>query len=69
MGTDVAIDRVRKELMRAFDNTRAELERIEILVAGLAAFSTPVPNYEPTFRHLHQLNLDTHELESDEPRT
>ncbi|HET7912484.1 MAG TPA: hypothetical protein VFL49_10660 [Pseudolabrys sp.] len=60
---------MRKELMRAFDNTRAELERIEILVAGLAAFGTPVPNYEPTFRHLRQLNLDAHELESDEPRT
>ena len=69
MGTDVAIERVRNELMRAFDNTRAELERIEILVAGLAAFGTPVPNYEPTFRHLHHLNLDAHELAPDKPRT
>ena len=53
MGTD-AIDRVKKELLRAFDNTRAELDRIELLAAGLAAFNTPIPSYEPTFRHLPQ---------------
>jgi hypothetical protein len=69
MGTDAAIDRVRKELLRAFDNTRAELDRIELLAAGLAAFNTPIPSYEPTFRHLPQLNLAVHELASDEPRT
>lgn len=69
METDVAIDRVKKELLRAFDNTRAELDRIEILAAGLAAFSTPIPGYEPTFRHLPQLTLNAHELASDEPRT
>lgn len=69
MGTDAAIDRVKKELLRAFDNTRAELDRIELLAAGLAAFNTPIPGYEPTFRHLPQLNLAAHELASDEPRT
>ena len=69
MGTDAAIDRVKKELLRAFDNTRAELDRIELLAAGLAAFNTPIPGYEPTFRHLPQLNLTVHELSSDEPRT
>jgi hypothetical protein len=69
MGTDAAIDRVKKELLRAFDNTRAELDRIEILAAGLAAFNGPIPGYEPTFRHLHHLNLNTHELASDDPRT
>lgn len=62
MGTDAAIERVKRELLRAFDQTRAELDRIEILAAGLAAFNTPVPDYEPTFRHLHQLNLDAHEI-------
>lgn len=69
MGTDAAIDRVKKELLRAFDNTRAELDRIELLAAGLAAFNTPIPSYEPTFRHLPQLNQTVHELSSDEPRT
>jgi hypothetical protein len=68
MGTDVAIDRVRKELLRAFDNTRAELDRIEILAAGLAAFNAPIPSYEPTFRHLPQLNLNAHQLAADKSR-
>jgi hypothetical protein len=69
MGTEAAIEQVKKELLRAFDNTRAELVRIEILAAGLAAFNAPIPGYEPTFRHLPQLNLNAHELASDEPRT
>lgn len=65
MATDAAIDRVKKKLNRAFDKIRAELDRIEILAAGLAAFNAPVPSYEPTFHHLHQLNLSAHELPSD----
>lgn len=65
MGTDAAIERVKRELIRAFDQTRAELDRIEILAAGLAAFNAPVPGYEPTFRHLQQVNLDAHELPLD----
>ena len=68
MGTDATIDRVKKELLRAFDNTRAELDRIEVLAAGLAAFNAPIPSYEPMFRHLPQLNLSAHELAGDEPR-
>lgn len=63
--TEAAINRFRKELNRAFEQTRAELDRIEILAAGLAAFNAPVPGYEPTFHHLRQLNLMTHELSSD----
>jgi hypothetical protein len=66
MGTDAAIEQVKKELHRAFDNTRAELDRIEILAAGLAAFNKPVPGYEPMFRHLPQLNQNTYELACDE---
>ena len=69
METDAAIDRVKKELLRAFDNTRVELDRIEILAAGLAAFNAPIPNYEPTFRHLAQPNLNAHELATDDSRT
>jgi hypothetical protein len=69
METDAAIDRVKKELLRAFDNTRLELDRIEILAAGLAAFNAPIPNYEPTFRHLAHPNLDAHELATDDSRT
>lgn len=62
MATDAAVDRVKSELDRAFDRTRADLERVEILAAGLAAFSLPIPTYEPRFRHLRRPNLGEHEL-------
>ena len=65
MEKDAAIARVRNELYRAFDKTRVELDRIEILAAGLAAFNAPVPEYEPTFHHLHRLHLSKHKLPSD----
>ncbi len=65
METDAVIAKVRNELNRAFDKTRAELDRIEILAAGLAAFNAPIPEYEPTFHHLRRLNLGAHELPSD----
>jgi N-acetylglucosamine kinase-like BadF-type ATPase len=57
MATDAAIDRVNNELRRAFEKKRADLDRIEILAAGLAAFSAPIPNYEPRFQHLRRLTL------------
>jgi hypothetical protein len=65
MTTDAAIDRVKSELNRAFEKTRADLDRIEILAAGLAAFSSPIPGYEPRFQHLRPLTLKAHELTSD----
>ncbi len=65
MEADAPIDRVKSELNRAFEKTRAELDRIEILAAALAAFSAPIPNYEPRFRHLRRSNLAAHELPSD----
>jgi hypothetical protein len=65
MGTDAVIERIKKELLRAFDNTRAELDRIEILTAALAAFNKPVPHYEPMFRHLNHLNLKVHEMPAE----
>ena len=66
MATDAAIDRVRRELDRAFDKTRADLDRIEILAAGLAAFSAPIPGYEPQFQHLRRVTVKAQELTSDE---
>jgi len=65
MENDAAVARVRDELYRAFDRTRAELDRIEILASGLAAFNAPIPDYEPTFHHLRRLDLSKHELPSD----
>ena len=47
MRTETAIDRVKRDLHRALDNMRADLDRIEILAAALSAFSKPVPDYEP----------------------
>lgn len=57
-----AADQVTRELHRVLDNMRVELDRIEILAAGLAAFSTPVPDYEPTFHHTGRLLGHAQEL-------
>jgi hypothetical protein len=62
---EAAATRVKNELLRAFDRTRVELDRIEILAAGLAAFSAPIPDYEPTFHHIRRVDLSKHELPSD----
>lgn len=62
MRTETAIDRVRRELHRVVDSMRADLDRIEFLSAALSAFSKPVPEYEPSFRHMHHLALKAHEL-------
>jgi hypothetical protein len=40
----------------------ADLDRVEILAAALSAFSRPVPDYEPHFRHLDHMTLSAHEL-------
>lgn len=62
---EAAIDRVKSELNRAFDKTRADLDRIEILAAGLAAFYKPIPNYEPRFQHLRRATIQARELTSE----
>jgi hypothetical protein len=62
MKTETAADQVRRELHRVHDNMRADLDRMEILAAALGAFSKPVPDYEPSFRHLRHLTMNAHEL-------
>ena len=62
MRTETAIDRVKCELHDVLDHMRADLDRVEILTAALSAFSKPVPDYEPSFRHMRHLMLTTHEL-------
>jgi hypothetical protein len=64
MTTEAAINRVKSELSLAFDKTRADLDRIEILAAGLAAFNKPIPDYEPRFQHLRRATIKVHELTS-----
>ncbi len=62
MTSNAAIERLRRELYRMTDNTRCELDRIEILVAALNGFSRPVPDYEPRFRHVQHFSLSAHEM-------
>jgi hypothetical protein len=62
MATGTAADRVKGEINRALDNVRAEIDRIEILTAALAAFARPVPDYEPGFQHLRHLTAHAQEL-------
>jgi hypothetical protein len=61
MKTETAVD-VRRQLHRVLDNMRVDLDRVEILSAALQAFSKPVPDYEPGFRHIQNLSLGTHKL-------
>jgi uncharacterized protein Yka (UPF0111/DUF47 family) len=62
MRAENAIDRVKRELHRSLDTMHRDLDRVEILAAALGAFSKPIPEYEPTFRHMSDLALDAHEL-------
>jgi hypothetical protein len=62
MNSDMAMERVRRDLRRVLDRTRTDLDRIEILTAALSAFSRPVLDYEPSFRHMHALALNRHEV-------
>lgn len=62
MGTEKATDRMQRELDRAFVALRADLDRIELLSAAIVAFSSPVPEYEPSFRHVRTTRLTKHEL-------
>jgi len=51
-----------RELNRALDRLNTQLDRVAILIGALAAFSRPIPDYEPAFRHLDRLALSEHEL-------
>jgi len=60
MRAETSIDRVKRELHRVLGHMR--VDRIEILMAALSAFSRPVPDYEPAFRNMRHLMLTAHEL-------
>lgn len=59
-----ATDQLKRDLQRAVEHIRTELDKIEILSAALSAFSKPVPNYEPGFRHLRHVTASALELNS-----
>jgi hypothetical protein len=63
--TETAGDRLKRELQRAVEHIRSELEKIDILSAAMAAFSKPVPDYEPGFRHMRHVTASVLELNSN----
>ncbi|HEY0223866.1 MAG TPA: hypothetical protein VGC38_05060 [Pseudolabrys sp.] len=62
MRTESAIECVQREVHRSLDNLRGDLDRIELLTAAMSAFSRPIPDYEPGFRHLRNLTRDVHQI-------
>lgn len=62
MATDDATERMQRELDRAMGALRADLDRVELLTVALSAFSRPIPDYEPSFRHIRRTRLSAHEL-------
>ncbi len=61
--------RLKQDLQEALHRMRAELERVEILVAALGAFARPIPDYKAKFHHPGPGNndLDRFELGPDRP--
>ena len=68
MGTETAIDRVKRDLHGALDTMRADLDRVELLAAALSVFSRPIPDYEPRFLHVPHVPLSAHELGETDAR-
>jgi hypothetical protein len=58
-----AMERLKQDMSGALRSVHAELERVEILAAALYGFSAPIPDYEPTFRHVSPAQLNEHELD------
>lgn len=62
--TESGGDRLKRELQRAVERIRTELDKIDILSAAMAAFAKPVPEYEPGFRHMRHVTASVLELNS-----
>jgi hypothetical protein len=65
MALENPTDRLKRELSRAVETLKVDLDRVELLTAAFSAFHRPVPDYEPTFRHTHRMGLSAHELCSE----
>ena len=68
MATEMLIDELRSTL----DKMSRDFNRVELLAAGLAAMSRPIPDYEPEFQHLNRAALHDHEFTGpgrDRPRS
>jgi hypothetical protein len=62
MAAEGVMDRMQRELVRAVDDLRADIDRVELLTAALGAFNRPIPDYEPAFHHVAQSNLGAYEM-------
>ena len=62
MRPEIAPKRLKDELHMLFDNIRVDLDRVEILSAAVCAFTQPVPDYEPRFRHMQHAIVEAKEL-------
>jgi hypothetical protein len=60
-----AADRLKGDVDRAVSRIRTELDRIELLSVALGAFTKPVPDYKPGFRHLNHLSATALELKGE----
>ncbi len=69
MAPENPTDHLKRELSRAVEKLKADLDRVELLTAALSAFHRPVPDYEPTFRHTHRMGLSAHELRGNNERS
>ncbi len=55
---------MKRELHATVERIRTELDKIDILSAAMAAFSKPVPEYEPGFHHMRHVTASALELNS-----
>ena len=62
MATEGVMDRMQRELVRAVEDLRTDIDRVELLTAALSAFNRPIPDYEPSFHHMAQPDLGAFEL-------
>lgn len=69
MAPENTTDHLKRELSRAIEQLKADLDRVELLTAALSAFHRPVPEYEPTFRHTQRMGLSAHELRGNNERS
>jgi hypothetical protein len=48
-------ERLKREMHRALDAIDTQLAKLEILIAAMAAFSRPIPDYDAGFQHQRHL--------------
>ena len=62
MAAEGVMDRMQRELVRAVEDLRTDIDRVELLTAALSAFNRPIPDYELSFHHMAQPDLGAFEL-------